>query len=262
MEVRETGTNPLASDILGIVNLGTIPGAQTVARLGNWGVEGTAIYAKDWRGAVEYQLKVPAADMYRIEIEGRERSFSQPPIVLPLLVSIDAEYLGRLELTYGAKTNGLAHVFTPWLLAGEHQVRIYWDNTKAYKSLLIQAVRLQALLAADANGNGIKDWVEQRLKSQNGVELAGQGDAPPVIYSLVSPFCMEGRGGYLSMLHLAIGQVSLDGKSGQPPELFSNAGLVPQFGAGNRWYANVPLLDEQATVVGTSFQNGGLKQTN
>jgi hypothetical protein len=73
-------------------------------------------------------------------------------------------------------------VFTPWLLAGEHRVRIYWDNARAYKSLLIQAVRLQALLAADANGNGIKDWIEQRLKSQNGVELAVQGDAPPVIY--------------------------------------------------------------------------------
>jgi hypothetical protein len=178
----EAGTNPLASDIQGLVNVMTVLGSQAVAKLGNWAVEGATIYAKDWRGAVEYQLKVPAADMYRIEIEGRERSFSQPPIRLPLLVSIDGEYLGRLELTYGAKTNGLAHVFTPWLLAGEHWVRIYWDNTKAYKSLLIQAVRLQALLAADANSNGIKDWVEQRLKSQNGVELAGPGDAPPVIY--------------------------------------------------------------------------------
>jgi hypothetical protein len=262
MEVHETGTNPLASDIQGLVNVMTVLGSQAVAKLGNWAVEGTAIYAKDWRGAVEYQLKAPAADMYRIEIEGRERSFSQPPIVFPLLVWIDGEYLGRLELIYGAKTNGLAHVFTPWLLAGEHRVRIYWDNTRAYKSLLIKAVRLQALLAADANGNEIKDWVEQRLKSQNGVELAGQGDAPPVIYSLVSPFCLEGRGGYLSMLHLAIGWVGLDGKSGQPPELFSNVGLVPQSGAGNRWYVNVLLLDDQATVVATSFQNGGLKQTN
>jgi hypothetical protein len=275
MEVRETGTNPLVSEIKGIANVAEVPGAQTVATLGRWTKSGSTIYAEDRRGYVEYVIAAPAADVYRIEIEGRERYFKTPVVPMPLLVSVDGEYLDRLNLTYGNKTNGLVHCFTPWLLAGDHRVRIYWDNVSSGCSLLIQTVRLQSLLSADANGNGIKDWVEHRLKSQNGVEMPGQASSsvPAVIRSAISPFCLEGRGGFLSMMNLASGLVHLPGSGNRwyadmpatwvtNAVSFTNTLEPPQHGAGDRWYANIPLSPDNATAVEVSYQNGGLKETN
>ena len=38
--------------------------------------------------------------------------------------------------------------------------------------------------------------------------------------------------------------------------------IAVQPGAGNRWYANVPLSPDAPTIIETSHQNGGLKETN
>ena len=40
-----------------------------------------------------------------------------------------------------------------------------------------------------------------------------------------------------------------------------SGGIQPQAGAGQRWYANVPLLASGPTAVTVSFQNGGLQES-
>jgi hypothetical protein len=86
-------------------------------------------------------------------------------------------------------------------------------------------------------------WVAHRLVAQCGM------DATPSA-SLVSPMCLEGRGSYLSMMTLLAG---------------TNEPLTPltvHHGAGNRWYANVPLSPDAPTQISVSYQNGGLTETN
>ena len=126
---------------------------------------------------------------------------------------------------------------TPWLKAGNHRVRIFWDNAVWQRSLRVDAVRLQELVGQDTDGNGIKDWVERRLKITCGVQggLTNQ--------SFVSPACVEGRGSYLSMMSLS-------------------GGVQPQLAPNGRWHARVPLTPGLATTVICSFQNGGLVVTN
>ncbi len=233
MELRETGTNPDASDISQITTVAQVTGAATNSALGNWAIEGSAIYALGVRGYVEYVINAPADDAYRIQIEGRERYFINPAVELPLIVSIDGEYLGRFNLPYGYPTNGLAHCFTPFIKAGPHTVRIFWDNSKLHRSLLISAVRLQSLEGPD--DNGMKDWVENRLQSQSGSDFA-------VLNSAISPACIEGRGQFLSMMTVN--------------------NLAARHGAGHRWYANVPLSPNEPTFVAVSHQNGGLRESN
>ena len=87
----------------------------------------------------------------------------------------------------------------------------------------------------DANGNGIKDWVEARLQTLCGSKWRRRR-------ATVSPVCLEGRGGFLSMMQFS-------------------GGVQPQAGAGERWYANVPLSASGPTTVTVSFQNGGLQET-
>ncbi len=68
--------------------------------------------------------------------------------------------------------------------------------------------------------------------------------------STVSPACVEGRGQFLSFMSMSAGA----DEPLEPVAIFH--------GAGNRWYANVPLSPAGPTRVETSFQNGGQNETN
>ncbi len=241
MKVRETGTNASVAENLQVNTVLELPGYPTSGMLGNWERDGGAIHALDMRGYVDYVVTAPADDAYRIEVEGREQNFKKPAAELPLIISIDGEPLGRFNLSYGDQTNGLVRCFTPFLRAGPHTVRIFWDNAAPRCSLRVEAVRLQVLHGADLNGNGFKDWVENRVYAQNGMDIAPAA-------SLVSPVCVEGRGQYLSMMVLAAGiQEPLS-----PVQI--------QRGPGHRWYANVPLSVEAGTVIEAAYQNGALTE--
>jgi hypothetical protein len=111
-----------------------------------------------------------------------------------------------------------------------------WDNPAKYvPNLAIGAVRLQRLDGPDSKGNGVKDWVRAVLHTQCGIEVA------PAT-SQVSPVCVEGRGGFLSMMQIS-------------------SGVQPQAGAGQRWYANAPLSASGPTAIKVSYENGGLQET-
>jgi len=128
------------------------------------------------------------------------------------------------------------HVLTPWLKSGDHRVRIYWDNALWRRSFQLAALRLQTLQGPDIDNNGIKDWVDKRLRFLCAVEVAPASSA-------TSPVCIEGRGGYLTMMNI-------------------RGGAVPQPGPGNHWYADVPLSPSNATTIICSFQNDALRSTN
>jgi hypothetical protein len=235
-----------------------LAGSDTVARLGSWEVEGDSIYAASRRGWLEYELTAPAADIYRIEIEGASRNPFDLDSGFYLVLSVDGESLGRVLLDAGPGRVGTVQALTPWLEAGPHRLRVFWDNVRKGRSLQVNAVRLQTLLGPDANNNGIKDWVEDKLARENGIELVAQipgtidatlaspstAISEPEIVSFssfTSPACLEGRGGFLSMMKIRLS----DGQE-----------IQPKPGAGDRWYANVPLSPDEDTDVEVSFQNG------
>lgn len=242
MKLRETGTDSLATRITRIETVAQADGSNASARLGPWANDGLAIYATGMRGGVDYELTAPADDAYRIELEGRERSSRHPSVPLPLLLWIDGEYLGRYNLAYRGATNGFVHCFTPFIKAGPHTVRIYWDNTNDRYSLLLQAVRLQSLQGPAVDATGRKAWVQNRVRAQCGVEVAPAA-------SLTSPVCVEGRGQFLSMMSLTAG---LPGRLTPVPV---------QAGAGHRWYANVPLSPQGPIHLEVSHQSGGLRES-
>ncbi len=236
LEQRETGSNPLVPDALKISTVSEVSGSAAVTNLGRWVIDGQSIHAEDRRGALEYVLKAPEADMYRLEIEGASYLSYDANREFELLVSVDGEFLGRSVLTAADGRNGYAHPFTPWLKKGEHRVRIYWDNAASYRSFRLGAIRLQSLKGADANTNGVSDWVESRLHNLCSVDVAPASSA-------VSPVCIEGRGRYLSIMKIS-------------------GGVIPQHGPGERWYAEVPLSPTDPTTVICSFHNDGLQAAN
>jgi hypothetical protein len=242
MQLRETGTDPQVAAISQVTTVFAASGPMATTRLGSWQQGDGAVSAQNERGAVEYALQAPAADAYRLEVEAKGVSDMGSPFEAQLILSIDGERLGRFQLPYSTETNGLVHCFTPFLPAGPHTVKVYWDGARDHASLKVVAVRLQATVGPDANSNGIKDWVENRVLSQSGIEIAPQS-------SLVSPVCIEGRGQYLSMMQC---------QAGTAPDRMQAVAVEP--GAGHRWYANVPLVADAPTRVHLLYQNDSCEE--
>ena len=121
--------------------------------------------------------------------------------------------------------------FTPWLASGPHTVRVFWENVHTRLSVRIKDVRLQRLGGPDANGNGIKDWVEATVLAQSGWESPPAG-------SVVSPVCLEGEARFIDMMTFTSGGIT---------------GVVNN-GVLGRWYADVPLATTGPTPVTVSYQ--------
>lgn len=234
----------LADRITKIVTVAEKRGEAALTRLGRWETEGSALYAIDRRGYVEYEVNAPAADIYQLEVEGTSHNQRDLNRAFHLLISVDGEYLGRRLLDAGFETTGVVRILTPWLKPGPHRVRIYWDNARRGRSFELVAVRLQELQGPDTDRDGIKDWTRDWLRKTCGVE-APEGN-PSVIRSATSPVCLEGRGRYLSMLQIARDQGST---------------IKVQPAPGNRWYANVPLSQDGPTQIEVSYENGGYRET-
>lgn len=237
--VAQTGTDPLNGSPLTVQTVTQVPGSAVVNQLGVWGQDNNAIYALCRRGYVEYDLQVPSAGMYRLDVWGGAHVAGAIDLQYPLILFVDGEYLNREILS----TNSFVSTLTPWLQAGVHRVRVYWDNaSRFYTPLEIDSVNLVSLTGQDKDGNGISDWVDYRLRMLSGL-TAG---ASPTIDSFVSPFCLEGRERYLSTMTLQTG--------------YGNK-LTIKPGANPNWYADVPLTPNDPTTVQASFENGGLSQT-
>ena len=240
MRARETGTNLAIS---AITTVSHVAGQAAHAALGRWAVENQAAASLDLRGSLEYVLTAPTDAAYRLEVEACGHADRHRTPDLSLLISIDGEYLGRFPLPCGSQTNSFVRCFTPFIHAGPHTVCVDWDNAASRSSLDVQAVRLQALHGSGDRENGRAQWMENRLRAQNGLELAPESTP-------VSPVCVEGRGQYLSMMTLLAGAAD------------PLSPIQVQPGPGHRWYANVPLSPDGPTRIEVSYQNGGLMETN
>ena len=236
MQLKETGAADVSS--LAPVTVAEATGSQPSKSVGKWDSDGTDIVAQGLRGYLEYTLSAPAADVFRLEIEGKTSSTNGAPVN----VWCDSEFLGRFNLPSTAASNAFTHCFTPYIAAGVHTFGIEWDNGSHGEMFAITAARLQQLRGGSTGANGLKSWVANRVQSQSGTDVLPNS-------SLVSPVCIEGRSRYFGNLMVNAGTDSL--KS-----------VVVNHGAGYRWYANVPLSPSNATQVQISYQNGALVESN
>ena len=241
VELLLTRTHATGNAVL-TKQVASVSGAKGRAVLGRWQVDGADLYALDRRGAVEFTLSTTNPDMYVLELEGTQNQPTSPVKTFDVILSVDGENLGHHVLTGPYGTNGITSYVTPFLLAGSHTVRVFWDGAASFSSLRIKRVSFVSVADADANHNGIKDWVDRMLNTESGLDT----NAPSASY--VSPVCLEGRDLYLSMMAVRVGNSSGAGN------------LVAQPNAGQRWYANVPLSAGNNTRVSLSFQNGVLAE--
>ena len=242
-EIFGTRSDPLVVDFDGqVADAIIIPGANTNAAVGQWIPVDTEIQAQQRRGYVEYEFNALASDIYRIKLAATHlmsRNSCSPidPVdTSDLLVYLDGRYLGREELVAPEGVYGQIRVFTPKITVGTHTLRIFWENTNGRVALRIKDIRLQTLSGPDSDSDGVKDWVETAVAKMTGIDA--------VSWSVVSPVCLEGKARWADMIDIAVSGAT-------------NA-AVANYGAGDRWYSDVPLAVNGVTSIDVIFQDGAL----
>jgi hypothetical protein len=227
--VGDGSTNPAGqpSDVV------ALDGSAVTGVLGSWTPAGKSIRAISRRGHVEYTLDVPEGDIYRLRIGLSAFSpGSGETHAYDLELSIGGQFIERQRHRMADGGSSVSQCDTPFLSPGRHQVRVFWDNPQPGLSLQIDQVQLQKWSEADQNGNGVQDWVENRLSARNRIEIAP-------LESAVSPACVEGLGPYVAT-HAITGAEAV-----QP-------------GPNGTWYANVALPDDGSDLMSSfSLENGG-----
>lgn len=228
----------LAGEITGITTVSAADGATVVDNLGRWATEGTASYAVDRRGYVEYQLRAPSAGIYQLQVEGASHNPRDLDRAFALLLSVDGCDLGRQVIDVGFESSGFLRVLTPWLDEGTHRVRIFWDNARRGRSLEVRAVRLQSLAGADLDADGVPDWMETLLEETSTIAAL---DEKGVLHTKTSPVCVEGTSRFPELVRVRLGEEVVIGKQG----------------IGVHWFADVPLIKEAPQSVQVAYEDGG-----
>ncbi|MBT7701860.1 MAG: DUF2341 domain-containing protein, partial [Verrucomicrobia bacterium] len=245
-EINETMTDPLVAEFDGSVTVADqANGADYSKAEGVWRTEGLSAVSDYRRGLVEYQMTCATGDIHRLDIEATHSwklscSSGTPVDTSDLLIYIDGVYVGKREFLSADGIPGHVRIFTPWMSAGTHTVRVAWENTSRQLMIKVHKLELQRLGGVDTNANGIRDWIESYLGNLAGLDAVDTT-------SVVSPVCLEGDARYPSLT-----TVTATGQTNAVPVYPSTTG---------HWYSDVPLAPTGTTAIAVSFQNGSLTQT-
>lgn len=244
VEVMALYSDPNSADIGTAINEQSLSGGDASNTGGGWELEGGSLYASDRNGWLEYNLNVPDAGCYLLEISGTQRISTSVLNTFILDLYINGTFIGTRSLKASYGTTGKVDFALPKLEAGNVTAKIVWRNIERDTKLQIDSVSFKTYSGPDNDGNGVADWVDNRLK--HFLDNLKLSETPTV-----SPVCIE------SAANDDINGVAIAGYY-TPPEETPVDPIVKQ-APHKKWYADVPLNPEATTSLLFSFQNSGLQ---
>ncbi|MFA6735087.1 MAG: choice-of-anchor Q domain-containing protein, partial [Sphaerochaetaceae bacterium] len=244
-EVKEAFSNPSVVDFDGVETLlATLSGNAFTNSGGGWDADGSVACARNRAGWIEYSFTVATPAVYQIELEVEQLAINASTDVFIIACHVDGAFSSSKRIGVNANGIGAGRYFTPRLSAGTHTITFVWSNVYRNTILQINAIRLYALSGADADADGVPDWINTRLDNMSEVELPET--------SLTSPVCVEGgNAAFIEQMSIS-GFYTPAGQTPVPPEIRNHS--------FNRWHADLPLNPDGATPVSVSiaYQNGAV----
>ncbi|NQU38769.1 MAG: hypothetical protein HQ523_02335 [Lentisphaerae bacterium] len=246
LEVTQTHSDPLVVDFDGTTTLlASIDGSAVMNAIGTWTVEGTAIYARERSGSLDYALTIASNGSYAVEVDVTQHNPLTSRNSFDLTLSLDGIYCGRQTVVAPHGTVNTGTFFLPQAIAGTHTLGLRWRNLLPNTFLQVNALRLYALGGPDSNTNGTADWIDNRLDNVSSLDVIGET-------SLVSPVCIEGDSLFNAMLSIGASYEP----EGQPQTISVRHGI------GDGWFADVHLSPTNATIIDVTDQEGEVQFTN
>lgn len=239
-------SDPLVSNLLNTVLHHTVNISSYSSTSVPWEVrQDGSILAHERRGWTEYQFVVNPGEegVYEVRITGGAEGGSVRSVEnLPLSFHLNGEMLSRQTMRCLLGQNSTLKQMTPWLGAGIHKFRVQNHNTRADCKLRLNSIVVHRLGGADADSNGVPDWVEQRLAAENTMIRIP-------VESRTSPACLEGLTTSFESLRMTKTDTDNNGQPFTQPLEVSES-------VNQGFYSDIHLDSEADTSVSISFQNG------
>ena len=236
-ELKGMESNPLVAEFSpNWIVLDRIVGSDILNSSGDWFITGNTI-SSFRRGSLDYKIELNAPDKLFLNVK-----VSHFRHLLQYSASENNRtrfyvYMGDLMLgvayvdhTPGEEPSSF-RVVLPYLPAGEHDIRVVWDNTDSSLGVCVHDLFLEKANASDSNNDGIEDWILDQSTSNNVV--------PSIKASIFSPVCVEGTATYPTATKIIDGSQEI---------------MVSPTGAKS-WYKNIDLSSENKTVQ-VVFEDG------
>jgi len=244
-ELRNLGTNPLTPSFGHAWAAITVKAGGEVDKLeGQFFRDGTMLVAHA-RGVVEYLFDLPSDHKPVLRVTGihewRGQSGTTPITMSDFIVYADGQLVGRYWLR---DAEGSFDAVLPYMKAGTTRIRLVWNAVDANLGLRIASVGLGSLGGADADNNGIADWITASTKGSIisvGTNTLTQSHTNTFLTTPLSPACVEGSARWQSLV-----TGTYNGNS---------ATVKPS--VSGRWYADLNLDPSGAALpFDLSFENG------
>ncbi|MDD2456283.1 MAG: hypothetical protein PHE10_08165, partial [Kiritimatiellae bacterium] len=165
---------------------------------------GALAWAKSTASSCSYDLSVPAPGFYVLELDVRNHLCDLPDgYLFDFRASLLNRGIGQFMIAGDVDRAGTGRLITPWLTPGVHRFRISWKNLAEEGARLslpaLESARLVAVNGADADGDGIQDWMKDRLLASD-ADSDGDGlkDRDEVLVHGTSPVSSDSDGDGLS----------------------------------------------------------------
>jgi hypothetical protein len=196
-ELGITRTDPLSADTDsdGMTDVSihcSVHGADAVDRFDShntavWKTteEGLLLTLANSESHATYSLRNSAAGMYRLAMHvSWEEERPEDALSFHMAVYIDDHLVDRVAVRSGEGDLPEYICYTPWLLPGVHEIKLL--PLRAYcpeseQGIIIHAVELHAIDGADADGNGLQDWMEDILSQGHDSDGDGIVDLDEVV---------------------------------------------------------------------------------
>jgi hypothetical protein len=126
------------------------------------------VWANSTASSCAYDLTVETPGFYVLELQARNFQYDPPANYrFTFNASLLDRGIGSVYVDGDIDRAGKGRIITPWLPAGVHRFRIAWANRVVSGSRIsrpaLDSIRLVAVHGADADNDGIQDWMEDRL---------------------------------------------------------------------------------------------------
>lgn len=245
-ELLQILSDPLVADFdaQAYTVLSTINGADSIALTGSWVKDGTAMRSISRSGSLGFNINLASNGTYMAVFSIRQNNPYTLQETFDLTLTVDEMESGR-QMFYAPSGNWSEALFVmPPLAAGAHELKLTWWNTRANTFLEVGGLDIRAYGGPDSDTNGVPDWMDSRSTQIASLET-------PPLFTWTSPLCVEGAGRYL-------GQALVEWENADG--FITNA--VPLPGVGDRWYIDVPLLEDNTTPILVHATTGGTITTN
>lgn len=229
-EVNDYRSDPTVQDVFPPSVYRQVEVTEPSERVGEW-EEDRGLLSVDSRGELTYPIELSEAGIYFAELVSEV--VSEQEHEMPVRFLINGDLVAQRGIVGSSREIQTTSVRLPWLERGSHKLTIDSDNVRSGARLRVVSLRLLKPEGLDRNRNGIADWMENILDSENTISSPS--------FSYISPACLEGTSSWLASTSFTVGSAR-------------SAGVNE--GINNGWFVNVPLEEEGQTRFSFSFEGG------